>query len=74
MELLNDIKFALMPEAILTIFILLICVLTFILKKQMQNFIFYMSLTGITLSLFSISQCSETEALYGSFVSNNFTV
>ncbi|MCK5176405.1 MAG: NADH-quinone oxidoreductase subunit NuoN, partial [Candidatus Aenigmarchaeota archaeon] len=50
------------------------CVLTFILKKQMQNFIFYMSLTGITLSLFSISQCSETEALYGSFVSNNFTV
>ncbi len=77
MELLNDIKIALLPESIMVLFIILTAVLSFASGKDRQDAIFYVSLTGVTLALLSMSVMDfsgEKEVLYKSFTSNYFTL
>jgi len=77
MELLNDIKFALLPESVMVIFILLTAVLSFLPGKTRQGTIFYVSFIGIVLALLStlvMDFSGEKEVFYGTFVSNYFTL
>ncbi len=77
MELLNDIKIALLPESIMVLFILLTVILSFTAGKNQQGAIFYISLGGVVLALLSIlftGFSPEKEVLYNSFTSNYFTV
>lgn len=77
MELLYDIKIALLPEAVMALFILLTAVLSFDLVKHRQGAIFYVSLAGVVIALLSMLAMDfsgEKEVLYGSFVSNYFTL
>lgn len=77
MNLLNDIAFALIPEAFLSLIILLCLIFAFILKDEDQNLIFLASFIGLVftlISFFFIPVEGIQTAFYDSFVSNNFTV
>ncbi len=77
MNLLFDIANVLLPEAFLSILIILCIILTFVLKEENQNLVFAAALTGLILTLFSfifIPFSQENQALYGNFVSNSFTI
>ncbi len=76
MELITQIKDVLLPESVMVLFILLTAILSFLLGSQKQNFIFYVSLTGVALALVSLSFADytvEKQALWGSYVSDYFT-
>jgi NAD(P)H-quinone oxidoreductase subunit 2 len=77
MDLLTDIRYALLPEAIITLLIIICTILTFILPGKKQSAIYYISSIGavVALILFSfIPFFDETKALWGSFTSNTFTI
>lgn len=77
MELLNDIKIALLPESIMVISILLIAILSFISGKNRQGAIFYVSTAGVALaftSMLIMDFSAEKEIIFGSYVSNYFTL
>ena len=77
MNLLNDIQIALLPESLIILFMLLVVVLSFLLKKEFQNFIFYVSVIGVIAALTSLlfmDFSTEKHVFYGSFVSNYFTL
>jgi len=73
MELINDISTLMLPEAVLTLFVLLLGVLCFIFKKQRHNLFVWVSLLGIALSLVATAFVGWGEAFYSVFVSNGFT-
>ncbi|HSA06110.1 MAG TPA: NADH-quinone oxidoreductase subunit NuoN [Candidatus Gastranaerophilales bacterium] len=76
MELLNDIKNVFLPEFIITLFALLALILSFSLKKEHQNLIFFTSVAGVIFALYSLMLMGvsiEQQGFYESFVSNNFT-
>ncbi|MFH0702275.1 MAG: NADH-quinone oxidoreductase subunit NuoN [bacterium] len=77
MNLLLDIRYVLLPETILTLTILLCSVLTFLLNNDKQKLIYYVSLFGLFLALFSfvyIPVINEYSAFGNSFISNYYTV
>jgi NAD(P)H-quinone oxidoreductase subunit 2 len=76
MNFLLDIKQSMLPEAILSILILIITMLTFLLPKERQNFIFYASAIGLLLATVSVGllNASTYSAFYNSFVSSNLTI
>ena len=77
MNQLFDIKFALLPETIITFFILLCCILTFMLKGKNQKLIYQIATSGVILALASfatINIYNEYSAFWGSFTSNTYTI
>lgn len=77
MNFLLDIKYALMPEMILSLVILICTVLTFLLHGSRQKIIFYVSTLGSLLALFSFSYLSFTQdynALWQNFTSDSYTI
>ena len=77
MDLINDIKIALLPESIIIFFILLTAVLSFTLSRERQNILFYINIIGVILALLSLlfmNFAGEKTVMYGSFVSNYFTL
>ncbi len=77
MDFLLDIKTAMLPEAILSLTILMCTVLCFMLKQQIQKVIYIISLLGLVISLFSISLLAANKvftAFYNSFSSDFFSV
>ncbi len=73
MELISDIKTLMLPEAVLTLFILIIGILSFMLEKHRQNLFIWISLLGIVLSLIATGFVHSGEAFYASFLSSSFT-
>ncbi|OGI02067.1 MAG: hypothetical protein A2Y25_03855 [Candidatus Melainabacteria bacterium GWF2_37_15] len=62
----------LLPEIILTIFILIIAILSFTLKKEQQNVIVWVSFLGVILAMVATGFVTTGEVFSGAFVSNNF--
>ena len=76
MSFINSIQMAFLPETILITAILLCIILSFITGKIKTNSIFYVSLAGLVLALFSyrfVPFDNEISLLNGSFVSNPYT-
>lgn len=73
MDLINDIRTLLLPEAVLTIFILILGVLSFTIKKPRHNLFVLITLTGIAASLIAMAFTGSGEGFYNTFVSNSFT-
>lgn len=77
MTLLLDIRHAMLPEALLSLVILLCCVLTFLLKDNQQKFCYYTAKAGIVSVLVSFAALNfDTgyNALCNSFVSDCYTI
>ena len=77
MNFLNDITSALIPEAFLSLLIIITLILTFVLNKDNQKYVFATALSGLVLALFSFALLPIADAqtaFYGSFVSNGFTI
>ncbi|EKE02333.1 MAG: hypothetical protein ACD_20C00399G0018 [uncultured bacterium] len=77
MDLLLDIRYALLPEAIMSLLIIACTVLTFVLSGKKQNIIYLVSTLGALLALISFSFIpffTETSVLWNSFTSNTFTI
>jgi len=75
MNLLYDLRYALLPETLLTILILMCCVLTFLTAKK--NYIYKVSTAGLVFVLLSCALLpfnSESVAIYGSFVSDAYSI
>ncbi|MFW5804814.1 MAG: hypothetical protein ACOCWG_06250, partial [bacterium] len=75
MDLLYDIKIALLPELIMILGILSIIFINFAIKKQ--DVIFNISVGYVVLaliSMFLIDFSAEYEIFYGSFISNYFSL
>lgn len=76
MNFINDITTSILPETILTLFIILTAILSFTQRKEKQDITFYVSLIGVvlaTISLFVADFKSEFVAFFGIVVSNYFT-
>lgn len=76
MNFINDITTSILPETILTLFIILTAILSFTQRKEKQDIAFYVSLIGVvlaTISLFVADFKSESVAFFGIVVSNYFT-
>jgi len=77
MNLLLDIRYLMLPEAILTLAILACCILSFLLQGNKQKIIYYVSTFSCILALISFNYISfirESVGLWGSFVSDFYTV
>ena len=77
MDLLLDIRYALLPEAIISLLIIACTVLTFTLPNKKQNIIYIVSSLGALLALISFSYMpffAEINALWNNFTSNTFTI
>lgn len=75
MDFLSDIYNALLPEAVLTVAIIL-CTISSFLFKQGQKVNYILSITGLVIALFSISLLGtgSYSAFYNSYISNDFSL
>ena len=77
MNLLLDIRYLMLPEAIITLAVLACCILSFVLKENKQKIIYYVSTFSCILALVSFNYISftrELTGLWGGFVSDFYTV
>jgi NAD(P)H-quinone oxidoreductase subunit 2 len=77
MKFLDDIKFALYPELIITILIILNCLIAILVPKDKQGKAFYLNFIGLVVAIFSMGTVSSQKfhfAVYNSFLSDNFTL
>lgn len=77
MNLLYDLRYALLPETLLTILLIVSCVFTFLFKFQKKNLVYGISSVGLVLVLLSFALLpfgSKFVAMYGSFVSDAYSI
>jgi len=77
MNLLYDLRYALLPETLLTILLIVCCVLSFIFKNQKQKLIYGVNTLGLVIVLLSfgfLSFNNKFVAMYGSFVSDAYSI
>ncbi|MFA6989318.1 MAG: NADH-quinone oxidoreductase subunit N [Candidatus Gastranaerophilaceae bacterium] len=77
MNFLNDIKYALFPEIIISMLIIINCFIAFLVPKDKQDKVFFLNFFGIAAALGSLGIVASQNfhyAFYNSFLSDNLTL
>ena len=77
MNFLNDIKYALFPESIISMLIILNCFIAFLIPKNYQSKVFWLNFLGISAALASLGIVATQNfhyAFYNSFLSDKLAL